>query len=109
MASTHLLYILTKCELARMFLSCSTLLDSRFSINAVSFSPNPLLSDPSFSINVVWKRAMLSVRGVYGVSARNGQYSVNGILPVSCLLLSNGALMRKISTKFDVNAFAGGK
>jgi hypothetical protein len=41
------------------------LLDSRFSINVFSFSLNPLLSDPSFSINVVWKRAMLSVRGVY--------------------------------------------
>ena len=45
------------------------LLDSRFSINVVSFSPNPLLSDPSFSINVVWKRAMLSVRGVYVLSS----------------------------------------
>jgi hypothetical protein len=45
------------------------LLDSRFSINVVSFSPSPLLSDPSFSINVVWKRAMLSVRGVYVLSS----------------------------------------
>jgi hypothetical protein len=35
---------------------------SLFSINVVSFSRNLVLSGPSFSINVVWKRAMLSVR-----------------------------------------------
>jgi hypothetical protein len=32
-----------------------------FSINMVSFSRNVVLRDPLFSLNVVWKRAMLSV------------------------------------------------
>ena len=39
-----------------------------FSINVVSFSHNVVLSGLSFSINVVRKRAMLSVRAVYVLS-----------------------------------------
>jgi hypothetical protein len=39
-----------------------------FSINVVSFSRNVVLSGPLFSLNVVWKRAMLSVRIVYVLS-----------------------------------------
>jgi hypothetical protein len=40
-----------------------------FSNNVVSFSRNVVLSGLSFSLNVVWKRAMLSVRAVYVLSS----------------------------------------
>ena len=36
-----------------------------FSINVVSFSSNVVLRGLSFSLKVVWKRAMFSVRTVY--------------------------------------------
>jgi hypothetical protein len=45
------------------------LLDSRFSINVVSFSRNVVLSGPSFSINSVPKLRMLSVRVDYVLSS----------------------------------------
>ena len=40
-----------------------------FSNNVVSFSRNVVLSGPIFSINVVWKPRMLSVRAVYVLSS----------------------------------------
>jgi len=40
-----------------------------FSNNVVSFSRNVVLSGPSFSLNVVWKRAMFSVRADYVLSS----------------------------------------
>src|SRR4029077_2296606 len=40
-----------------------------FSNNVVSFSRNVVLSGTLFSRNVVWKRAMLSVRAVYILSS----------------------------------------
>ena len=42
---------------------------NRFSNNAVSFSLNSVLSDASFSINLVPKPRMLSVRAVYVLSS----------------------------------------
>ena len=41
----------------------------QFSPNVVSFSPNVVLRDPLFSLNVVSKPRMLSVRGNYVLSS----------------------------------------
>jgi hypothetical protein len=40
-----------------------------FSINVVSFSSNVVLSDPLFSLNVVWRQRILSVRVAYVLSS----------------------------------------
>jgi hypothetical protein len=67
-----------------------------FSNNVVSFSRNVVLSGPSFSNNVVWKRAMLSVRADYVLSSL--QLSVSGAL------LSGSAALGSVLTR--ILAFA---
>jgi hypothetical protein len=45
-----------------------------FSINVVSFSRNVVLRGLLFSLKVVWKRAMFSVRGDYVLSSYEADF-----------------------------------
>ena len=49
-----------------------------FSNNVVSFSHNVVLNDLLFSLNVVWKQRILSVRIVYVLSS----YEVDVVKPL---------------------------